>query len=193
MNTLLFQRVAWMLMRMNAKHILKTVCSKDIYSSRWIGIHEPTREHIVPQSFLPSTALKNDLNNIFICTKRVNSLRGRLPFSVIPLSEPNKIVIDGKTGIKTNWDGEFSGPDICIKTKRTFMPPIQSRGSIARACLYMGYQYPQVYRRIFDNVIDINTAYEWHVLYPVEEWEILRSLHIHRLGFPINPLTTKKI
>lgn len=177
-----FKAIALISMSLKAKHILRRICPFNIYSSSNTCI-EPSREHIVPQSMMPHV-LSKDLNNIFVCASRTNTIRGNLPFASIRINEPSLEIYNGTTGHKINLN--VKGEDICMKTKSAFTPPIKARGAIARTCLYMGTQYPYLSRVIFTQVISLKTAIKWNRIYPVEEWERQRSLKIYTLGFPRN-------
>ncbi len=169
---------------MKAQHILRHISSFDIYSSARFCIPSPTREHVVPSKYLSPTQ-RRDLNNIFVCTAAMNTLRGTLPYDTTCLYHPNTVCFDGTTG----WPLEslvWSGPDVCIKNKESFTPPIHSRGAIARSCMYMLEQYPSLGPCILDSVMSESTMRAWDALYPVQKWEVCRSLRIARHGFPLN-------
>jgi endonuclease I len=172
---------------MRASRILKEVCPLDVYSNR-IGenIWNPTREHVVPRMFLPPM-YHNDLNNIWVCNSKVNSIRSAIPYGLVSYHEPDSYYIDGCTGLLLKQiPHDFSRQNLCVKNKILFMPPFHSRGAIARTCMYMMDRTPGLYSVIPRRVIDIRVLTMWHYMYPVTEWEVERSKRIAELGYPVN-------
>lgn len=172
---------------MRASKILKEICSVDVYSSK-IGdnILNPTREHVVPRMFLPPM-FHDDLNNIWVCNSKVNSIRSATPYGVVSYHEPDSYYIDGCTGLfLKNISHDFSRKNLCVKNKLLFMPPSHSRGVIARTCMYMMDRTPALYSVIPRRVIDIRILTMWHYMHPVTEWEVERSERIAQLGYPAN-------
>lgn len=171
---------------MRASRILSEVCGHDVYSSRVGHVINPTREHVVPRMFLPPS-LHNDLNNIWVCTSKVNSLRSAIPYGMVSYHDSSAHYIDGRSGLYLKaLPHNFPRSDLCVKTKLVFMPPPQNRGAIARTCLYMMDRNPALYNIIPRRVINLRTLSMWHYMYPVEEWEVERSYNIARLGYPEN-------
>lgn len=171
-------------MVIKARDILR-ICPTDIYAFGRRGVvPSPSKEHIVPQKYLCKKSV-NDPHNIFVCTSLVNSNRGILPFGVIDWNDPNKQAIDGLTGLPSpHWT--IGGPDLCVKNRKIWMPPVEARGAIARACLYMRWKYPSIQRGF--PVVSSSIIYEWHLLYPPKQWELERHQGLMlKFGIPPNP------
>jgi endonuclease I len=179
-------------MAIKAQEIVKTISPLDIYSSRNGLIPSATREHVLPRKFL-SKADTNDLNNIFVCTSAVNTHRGILRYDTFQGDEEGLMVINGRTGYIEDFCMDLVGhPDYCLKSKHKFMPPPHSRGAIARTCMYMADKNLSYEKIIHSHVLDLNVLEEWNYLYPVNEWEILRSNNIFKLGYPKNKFVLQK-
>ena len=168
---------------MKASKILSNICPYDIYSSN-VGVFNPTREHIVPRTYLPGR-FHNDLNNLWVCNSRVNNLRGCMPFGNVSLH--SALFIDGRNGNIIPINKKIRISDLCLRDKTYFLPPPQSRGPIARTCMYMTYVYPELSHILFRSVIDKVTLEMWNDLYPVEDWEKDRAERIVYAGYPKNP------
>lgn len=124
-------------------------------------------EHTWPQSKLKEyprfSETKADMYHLFAVQSRINSDRGNLPFRELP-GEPS-----GEGRISEN-DG------------RSFEPPEQHKGFVARAMFYMAVAY--------DLSIDADqerVLREWHVRYPVSAEERERARRVETEQGNVNP------
>lgn len=184
--------VLWIKMGLKAQDIVKHISAHDIYSSRVGLIPSPTREHVVPQSYLQKKHV-NDLNNIFICTSAINTYRGKLSYGMIDENDSGIIALNGYAGYIEKFEPYMlNHPDFCVKTKKKFLPPQRSRGAIARTCMYMADTYSEYEKIISENVLHFNLAEEWDYMYPPMRWEIMRANKLIEMGYPANKYVKKK-
>lgn len=171
---------------MSAIKIIKEISPIDIYSSLKKDIPCPTKEHIVPNKYLINSKMSKDLNNLFVCNYKINIERGILPYGKINDTKLSNIILDGRNGLRRDFNHDIDNKDLCIKTKNIFYPPPQSRGAIARTCLYMMDQYPVINHIIREKVLKYSILDEWNEEYPVEDWEKIRAINIYLKGYPLN-------
>lgn len=167
-------------MFLSAHRILEKVCPVDIYSTQRVIVPSPTREHIFPRKYLPSKKAIDDLNNIFVCTSTMNSMRGVLPFGNASVTDG--LCLDGRTGLPF-LEGQCFATDECIRGRGIFIPPVHARGAIARTCMYMAVQYSLN----VSQAIEPELLLHWDLQYPPEPWELERAFRIWRLGYHFNP------
>ena len=112
-------------------------------------------EHIFPKSFMnKKSGACNDLHNIFKCNNYINNYRSNYKFT-----DFNRSPVEFKQLLNTNN---------YINTKeQLFIPEKESRGIIARAIMYMSYEYNLNFNKIIDNDLLI----EWCLKYPVTKTE----------------------
>ena len=54
---------------------LKDILCYDLYTNRLIPRGIRTIEHVIPKKFLSSHSMRNDVHNLFVCSREVNGFR----------------------------------------------------------------------------------------------------------------------
>lgn len=126
------------------------------------------------------------MNNIFVCTSLLNSIRGTRRFGLITGDDPHRTVYDGITGFESNEELIIEPDDTCVVNNKVFEPPQHAKGAISRACLYMISQYPSLQNIIEELVLDPETMHMWHRYYRILPWETQRAYNIASFGYPLN-------
>lgn len=111
--------------------------------------------------------MEADLHNLYPSKVRLNSKRSNFPFTII--------------------EGEqHSECDLEI-FDREVEPAPHARGKIARAVLYMEYEYGADIDKDTDSVGQRELLLSWHCQYPVQEDDIKRNLKIINIQGNSNP------
>ena len=131
-------------------------------------------EHTVPQSFFDRLEpMRSDLHHLFPTYSRWNSTRQNYPCREIPDDETTKWMLD---------DDDRPDPPPSDERRpyseyanRSFEPPEDHKGNVARAIFYFFTMYPD-----FDisRLGDINTLYAWHLVDSVDDRERERNNRI---------------
>lgn len=136
------------------RNLLKdTILNHILYSNT--SLSNANYEHIYPKSLLMKN-MHDDMHNIFLADKNINSARSNYRFTHI------------RTG--TNISNNF----ICHK-KRLFHPRDNDKGIIARTLLYMSDRYN------LDSMIDKKILLRWSYYYKPTQTEYIRNRIIYRL------------
>ena len=131
-------------------------------------------EHTVPQSFFEKREpMRSDLHHLFPTYNRWNSTRHNYPFREIPDDETTKWMFDDDHQPSPPPMNER--PSYSEYANRSFEPPENHKGNVARATFYFFTMYPG-----FDisRVADINTLYAWHLVDGVDARERERNARI---------------
>lgn len=127
---------------------------KNIYRSAY------SMEHILPRSFLDKTHY-NDMHNIAKTINELNTVRSNYKYV-----DENYI----NTTRNTEWVG-LQHDNIVNHKQRLFIPNHCSRGFIARALLYMSYEYEYSLKKI----IDTEVLKKWFYQYPPSKNEVYHN------------------
>ncbi|MBC7711714.1 MAG: endonuclease [Rhizobacter sp.] len=131
-------------------------------------------EHTWPQSKFSKTfsadLQKTDLHHLFPADMRANSTRNNFPFADVDGKATHSNCLDSKIGNAT-------GSDI-----RSFEPPIEHKGNVARAIYYFSTRYKM-------NIDATQAKYLkiWNAEDPVDQEELLRNEKIMKLQGNRNP------
>jgi len=129
---------------------INSITIKSTYNSK------PTLEHIFPKCYMNKISY-NDMHNIFKCHGEINNMRSNY-----------KYIDFANIDYPLNFN-KISNSDNYIDTKRKlFIPEEDSRGIIARAIMYMSFEYKYKYSRI----IDTNVLLDWCLTYPPSKSEM---------------------
>tara|TARA_R110002072_G_scaffold534_6_gene3898 strand:+ start:75586 stop:76401 length:816 start_codon:yes stop_codon:yes gene_type:complete len=129
-------------------------------------------EHTWPQSKFSgrfSKGLqKSDLNHLYPTDSRANSVRGNFEFSDVDGEEVH------------DCEGSYSG--VGDNGQRSFEPPNEHKGNVARAIFYFSVRYQ----------MDVSPEQEatlkrWHIADPVDREEAERNEWIHKIQGNRNP------
>ncbi len=149
---------------------------EDVYTGKMVrtsGIPDGTVmncEHTWPQSMFGSgdtTAKKDDINHLYPCDSRANSIRSNYPFGNVESETWSE------AGSKRG-SGEFGGT--------VFEPRDEHKGNVARSMFYFSVRY--------NMSIDSDqerTLREWNKLDPVDEKEIARNNGVESEQYNRNP------
>ncbi len=171
----------------------KIILEKELYPLTIYGTYHKKKkhlfncEHIVPQSY--DQKVNGDLHLLFLSCKIINSLRNNYrfidkiekkdiyKFSYINYDINHQMII--KPYCNDSYECAFS------HQKRSFLPPIYSRGIIARSLLYYHEKYKN--HNVLDKVIDYHLLKTWNEKYKVTEAEYFRNSQIYEFQRNINP------
>lgn len=140
-----------------------TAYKRSDYTTVW------DREHIWPQSrggFNTSTGPGTDMHHLRASDKNNNSTRGNKDFDNV--SSGNYV-----KDYRSQNSGYYSGD--------RYMPMLQYRGDVARACFYMSLVYPSNCPLIEStpgsgiSLGKLSVLLQWHELDPVDEFEMKRN------------------
>lgn len=131
---------------------------------------KPTLEHIFPKCYMNKIS-HNDMHNIFKCHGEINNLRSNYKYTDFSNVENHLEFMRIR-----NSDNYIS-----VKSK-LFIPEEASRGIIARAIMYMSYEYKYRYSR----VIDTHVLLDWCFSYPPCKEEINHNNIAFRKQFKRN-------
>jgi endonuclease I len=134
--------------------------SPEIYNLNSLKIKEGimSLEHIFPKCYMNKNSF-NDLHNIFKCNNLINNCRSNYKYTdekLLNLYEFKKLY---------NTDNYISS------NYKLFIPEKESRGIIARAIMYMSFEYNYKINKVIDNNILIN----WCLDYPPNSQEIYHN------------------
>lgn len=104
--------------------------------------------------------LEGDMYNLFPAIDAVNAARGSREYAELPKASP----VFGSCGVKLG--------------ARVMEPPSVAKGAVARASLYMAKEYPE---HVGWSKRQEQLFEKWNRLYPVQEWECVRTKRIERL------------
>jgi len=134
-------------------------------------------EHIIPQSVFKkdNTTLKKDMHNIILYPNKLNTHRSNYKFTPNPNIYPTSKILS-EDGIPLIYDKKIEF-DYSVKTNkfRTFYPHDKYKGLIARSSMYFLMTYPEYREKIFGEIIDPFTILNWHLQYPVCQFEINKN------------------
>jgi len=167
------------------KSIIFTIRSSIIFSSNNPEIYnvnsiiiksahynpKPTLEHIFPKCYMNKIS-HNDLHNIFKCNNEINNIRSKDKFNDLNFYNGN---INNFTKIN-NTNNYYSNKE------KLFIPEIESRGIIARAIMYMSYEY----KYKFNKVIDYDVLMNWCINYPPTKEEIYHNNMVYKRQYKRN-------
>jgi endonuclease I len=131
------------------------------------GHYRNTLEHIFPKCYMNKISY-NDLHNIFKCNGNINNLRSNYKYT------DNNNITDLKR--LYNTDNYISNKE------KLFIPEKESRGIIARAIMYMSFEYKYKYSKIIDTDLLIN----WCLEYPPTKAEINHNNDVFKRQFKRN-------
>lgn len=145
----------------------------EIYNIRMnrLSKNRPTLEHIFPKCYMNKRSF-NDMHNIFSCNDVINNARSNYKFGDFDyenLNFSNFKRID-------DTDNYYSHKD------KLFIPEQLSRGIIARAIMYMSYEYKYKYNKVIDYEVLIN----WCMKYPPTIEEINHNNLVFKKQFKRN-------
>jgi len=134
--------------------LMEPIC---LYSGVHLSPLTTSVEHILPVSKLKTREARLDLHNMYSCDIGINLYRSNYKF--------------------------VNGTEFDINHKRkTFVPPLLSRGVIARTCLYM----QETYNVDVCDVIDLDCYEQW-LLLNVSSYEQRHSIFVkHFQNYKIN-------
>ncbi|MBY0415035.1 MAG: endonuclease [Bdellovibrionales bacterium] len=166
----------------NGKYSLKEVyCNITVNETAGIGpnkIPNPNIlncEHTWPQSKFskkfPSDLQKTDLHHLFPTDMRANSTRNNFPFADVLGKSTHANCLDSKIG------NTFDGSNI-----RSFEPPTEHKGNVARAIYYFSTRY-----KMTIDPVQAKYLKEWNVEDPVDTSEMERNDKIMQLQGNRNP------
>lgn len=113
----------------------------------------------------------NDMHNIFRCNGEINNYRSNYKYSDFANIDNHYNFI------------KIANTDNYIDVKRKlFIPEEESRGIIARAIMYMVYEYKYKYNKVIDNKILI----DWCLKYPPSNKEINHNNIVFKKQFKRN-------
>jgi len=101
----------------------------------------------------------NDMHNLFRCNKEINNHRSNYKF------------VDEESFYKYPHDFKQVYDNYISHKHKLIIPEVESRGIIARAIMYMTYEYKYRYHKIIDNDLLIN----WCLSYPPTKEEIFHN------------------
>lgn len=140
-------------------------------------------EHVVPQGFFKSqTPMVSDLHHIFSSPSKINNKRSSYKFAEFDYSECAEHCKD--------FDCEAgpppSNPDAysCLSKDRTWMPPKNDRGRIARAVLYFFTMYDDYDISLVGRA---DTFKQWNRQYAPDSMEKERNDRVNRTQGNRNP------
>lgn len=168
--------------KQNGKYLLKDVyCNITVDESAGIGpnkIPNPNIlncEHTWPQSKFsknfPSELQKTDLHHLFPTDMRANSTRNNFPFADVVGKVTHSNCTDSKIGNA-----------IDATNVRSFEPPIEHKGNVARAIYYFSTRY-----KIKVDPIQAKYLKLWNEEDPVDQFERDRNEKISELQGNRNP------
>jgi deoxyribonuclease-1 len=114
--------------------------------------------------------MQADLYNLFPAIGAVNAMRSNYNFTMLPGEET-----------------DFGTCSMKIANKKA-EPPIEARGRIARAYLYM----EQTYSRYKMSKAQRNLMNAWDKKHPVSDWECKRAERIEKLQGNVNSITASR-
>jgi len=134
--------------------------SPEIYNLNLLKINNGimSLEHIFPKCYMNKKSY-NDLHNIYKCNNLINNFRSNYKFtdeSLLNVYEFNKVY---------NTDNYISSKN------KLFIPEEASRGIIARAIMYISFEYN--YK--FNKVIDSDILIKWCLNYPPNSQELYHN------------------
>jgi endonuclease I len=112
-------------------------------------LHAFDIEHVIPRSFIRDKCIEKDINILFKCNPSVNRSRQNKPFT-----------------------------DVLRKHHFQVVHP-ETKGIIARTCLYYLYTYYPIKTQFYTNVISKSLLEQWHDENSVSEYEIIRNYNIY--------------
>lgn len=130
-----------------------------IYNFKYVHENITNCEHIIPRSrfikFENLKVLKYDLHNLYPCCIYLNSQRKNHKYT-----------------------------ECVCQTQRPkyhFIPPSYAKGKIARTCLHFIDKYPELRYTIFNDVLDKDLLFKWHLEYEPDENELKRDWLIGKI------------
>lgn len=165
----------------SGKYLLKEVyCNITVDNSAGIGpnkIPNPKYvncEHTWPQSKFsknfPSELQKTDLHHLYPSNMKANSTRNNFPFADVLGKTTSNDCLDSKIGNALN------------SNIRSFEPPIEHKGNVARAIYYFSTRYKMNIDSTQAKFLKI-----WNEVDPVDEAERLRNEKIMQIQGNRNP------
>lgn len=125
-----------------------------------------TCEHVIPQSFIKNKHIANDLPNLILLPAFINNARSNFKYGQQLQNVTKKIACQNCTKQCANIS--YISKD---KNQTHFTPPAMYKGIIARAVLQMIFKYPHTVSLVNCSVLDIHTAYNWHIQHPPHKLE----------------------
>lgn len=155
-------------------------CNKNFDKSHGVGAHKIPNpkyvncEHSWPQSKfnknMPIEVQKADLHHLFPSDMRANSIRNNHPFSEVLGKETHEECADSKIGYEAQ------------SNIKSFEPPTEHRGNVARALFYFSTRY-----KMSINSIQASYLKKWNQEDPVDAEEISRNERIMEIQGNRNP------
>ncbi|MEX0721680.1 MAG: endonuclease [Balneolaceae bacterium] len=148
-------------------------------------------EHVWPQSlFNQNSPMRGDIHHLYPTWETANSVRSNYPFAEIPDQQTDKWLYNGQqtSGIPTSNIDLYSE-----STNSAFEPREDFKGNIARSVFYFWTVYQNnssitsnsSNESFFEEMREV--LYEWHLLDPVDEAEVERSLGVENVQGNRNP------
>ena len=134
--------------------------SPEIYNLNSLKIKEGimSLEHIFPKCYMNKKSF-NDLHNIFKCNNLINNCRSNYKYT------DDKLLDSFEFRKLYNTDNYISS------NYKLFIPEKESRGIIARAIMYMSFEYNYNINKVIDNNVLIN----WCLDYPPNSQELYHN------------------
>ena len=130
-------------------------------------------EHLIPKYYLKKNNVNkkafNDLHLLHLANAKINSHRQHYKFANL---EDNKFAnLEDNKNIYLNVNGDVTEDDrYCAKSivKKSFDPPNESKGIIARSVCYFYWTYNS---NFYKDILDRKTLIEWNKKYKVTKFE----------------------
>lgn len=150
--------------KMNVEHIMPASWMKKVVGCRIENRKECRR---VSQAF---NHMEADLHNLYPALSKANAMRG------------SSIFVDHVAGV-----APYSSQCSLVATQQFTAPPQEARGKIARALLYMAFEYDFDLDSVAEHRGFYDLMTDWHCKYPADELEKERNSKIENLQQTTNP------